>query len=279
MTIRRNPSITSILIYSVLCLFVLFCAFPIFYLGLTSLKPYKALYTSPPQLFLFEPTLENFKVMWEQAGYHSFLNSLIVSIGATVISLFFGVLAAYGFTMFNFSGRKFWMFLVLVTRAYPPVTTLIPVYFIIQYLGLIDTKIGLIIALVGLQTSLVIWVMRSFFATIPKEIMESVMVDGGSLWTAFFRIALPLSMPGLVASGVLIFVLYWNEFLMPLILTSSNVSRTVPVAISTFLVSEEKAHWGTLSGLGLLGTIPALIILWIGGKYLVKGLTAGAVKG
>lgn len=275
---HKGVPVISLLIYVSVSLCVIFSLFPIFYLGVTSIKSYKALYATPPKFFIFQASLENYEMLWNEGSYSFFVNSLIVATTATFLSLFLGALLAYGFAMFKFSGKRALFFFILITRAYPPVTTLIPIYFVVRYLGLMDSKVGLIILYTSLQMSLIVWVMRSFFVRIPKEIMECALIDGGSLGDVFFRIALPLSAPGLVASGVLVWILYWNEFLMALVLTSTSAAKTVPVAISSYLVSEGKAHWGSLSALGLLGVIPALLILGITGKYLVKGLMAGAVK-
>lgn len=275
----KGLPISSMLIYVAVTLCLIYSLFPLFYIFITSLKSYTALYRIPPRFFVFQKTLKNYEVLWSEEGYIYFVNSFIVASLATFISLFLGVLAGYVFARFKFIGKKLLFLLILLTRVFPPVTTVIPIYFIINYLGLMNSKQGLILLYASLQMGLVVWIMRGFFATIPDEVIESASIDGASEWTTFLRIALPLASPGLAASGILVWILYWNEFLMALILTSTNAATTMPVLISSFLVGETKAHWGTLSALSFLGILPALLVVGIAGKYLMKGLIAGAVKG
>ncbi|MBE3145492.1 MAG: carbohydrate ABC transporter permease [Planctomycetes bacterium] len=275
---RRSERVTYAFLYVTVAVFVFYSLFPIFYMVITSIKSYMDLYASPPRFFAFEATLENYRELYREGAQSYFLNSVVIASAATFLTLFFGSLMAFNFAKHRFWGKKALFFMIIVTRAYPPVTTLIPIYLMVRSMGLYDTRVGLIVVYASLQMSLVVWVMRSFFASIPKETMESALVDGASITTLFFRIALPLTVPGLVASGILVWVLYWNEFLMALILTSTNVSKTIPVALSSFLVSEQKAHWGTLSAFGLIGIVPILVIVAVASKHFVKGIMAGSVK-
>jgi multiple sugar transport system permease protein len=161
---------------------------------------------------------------------------------------------------------------------YPPVTTLIPVFFAIQYMGLHDTRTAVILAYAGFQIPFVIWIMKAFFEDIPRDIIESASLDGANLLTTFRKMIIPLSLPGILATGILVFVLNWNEFLFALVLTSYD-AKTAPVAVASFAETEGMLQWGTLSVLGVLTIFPILIIMLFLRKYLIKGLLIGAVKG
>lgn len=274
---RSNFRSTVIYVLIVLCLFL--ALFPLVYLFSISVKPRILLFDVPPKWF-FKPTWDAYRQIFSIGGeLRFFINSIIIASIATMMALFIGSLGAFAFAQpfFRFSSKKGLFFLVLVTRMYPPVTTLIPMYFVMKRLGLIDTRMALIILYIAFQIPLVIWVMRGFFAKIPKEIEESALLDGCSPISVFFRIVVPLSTPGLAASGILIFVLNWNEFIFPLVLTSIR-AKTAPVAVMSFLQMDADLLWSSLAAMGIVIILPVIVLMLVAGKYLTKGLTMGALK-
>jgi len=268
----------KIIILGVIGFCLLLAMFPIYYLFLVSVKPQKILFVIPPKFF-FQSTFDFYKrILADKKEYIVFLNSAVVASAATILALIIGSLGAFAFTHFKFALKKTLFFLVLLTRMYPPIATLIPIYFMLKYLNLLDTRLGLIVVYTGFQIPLVVWLMRSFFVKIPKAIQESALLDGCSTMAMFIRIVVPLSAPGLAAVGIVIFVLSWNEFLFALVLTSFN-ARTAPVAVASWYVVENSLEWEMLCAIGLLTTVPMFGFMAVCGKYLIRGLTLGALKG
>jgi multiple sugar transport system permease protein len=268
----------KIIVPALIILLMIFTLFPLYYLFLTSVKPAGLMFSIPPK-FIFGPSFTGYgDILIKQKYFRFYVNSMIVSLLSTILCLGFGAFGAFAFSTFRFLGHKALFLITLITRMYPPVTTLIPVFFAIKYLGLHDTRTALILAFAGFQIPFIIWVMKAFFDEIPRELIESASLDGASLLKAFQKIILPLSLPGLLASGILVFVLNWNEFLFALVLTSTT-AKTAPVVVASFTETEGMLQWGTISVLGVLTIIPILIIVLFLRKYLVKGLLIGAMKG
>ncbi len=185
---------------------------------------------------------------------------------------------SYGFVHIKFRGKKILLFSILITRMFPPVTTLIPVYMIEGKWGLADTRIGLILPYISFQIPLIIWIMNEFMFQIPKEIEESAALDGCTAGKMFRYINVPLSMPGITASGILAFIYNWNELMFAVILTSYN-ARTLPVILKAFTESEGSLQWSAASAIGVITLLLIVLFFLLMNKYLVKGLVAGAVKG
>lgn len=274
----RAPGLGRVTIAVLLAVLMVFTLFPIYYLFVTSVKPAGLMFSVPPKL-LFAPDFSGYSNILLNYKYHRYyVNSFIVSLLSTLLCLAFGAFGAFAFSAFRFLGQRALFSIVLVTRMYPPVTTLIPVFFAIQQIGLHDTRIALILAVAGFQIPLVIWVLKAFFDEIPKELIESASLEGATLPVIFWKIILPLSLPGMLAAGILVFVLNWNEFLFALVLTSDN-AKTAPVTVASFAETEGMLQWGTVSVLGVLTLLPIIVIAACLRRYLVKGLLLGAVKG
>ncbi len=261
-----------------LALLMIFTLFPLYYLFLTSVKPAGLMFDVPPKFFFSASFSEYVNMIINHKYYRYYFNSILISFFSTLLCLVFGAFGAFAFSAFRFMGQKFLFLIILITRMYPPVTTLIPVFFAIQYMGLHDTRTAVILAYTGFQIPFVIWIMKAFFEDIPRDIIESASLDGATLLTTFRKIIIPLSLPGALATGILVFVLNWNEFLFALVLTSYD-AKTAPVAVASFAETEGMLQWGTLSVLGVLTIFPILIIMLFLRKYLIKGLLIGAVKG
>ena len=225
---------------------------------------------------LFVPTLDGFKSLLQGNFASSFGNSLLVSSLSTGFSLLIGVPAAYALTRWDFKGRDRIALWILVTRMAPPIAFTIPFFLAYQALGLQDTVMGLAIVYLTFNLAIVIWLMQTFFEAVPASLEEAAWIDGCGVWQAFWRVSLPLTAPGLAATAVLCFIFSWNDFFYALILTRTN-AITAPVAIVNFL-QYEGWEWTKIAASGTLVMFPVVVFTILVRKYLVRGLTAGAVK-
>lgn len=225
---------------------------------------------------LFRPTFENYTALWTGTFPASFGNSVIASSASTVLSLLLGVPAAYSLSRWRFRGRSGVALWILATRMAPPIAFTIPFFLAFRTIGLSDTVTGLVIIYITFNLALVIWTMRSFFDGIPHSLEEAAFIDGCGVWSTFVRIILPLSTPGLAATGILCFILSWNDFFFALILTRTHAT-TSPVAIVNFM-QYEGWEWGKIAAGGTLVMLPVVAFTIIVRTYLVSGLMAGSVK-
>jgi len=250
--------------------------FPPVVLFLTSIKNEVDSISFPPK-WIFIPTLRNYTEIFQTSPFGGYvLHSLIVASLNTALVLTLGSLAAYSLARFKFKGSDNIAFWILSIRMMPPVAAIIPIYIIMRNLHLLDTPWSLIITYLTFNLPFAVWMMRSFFREIPREIEESALVDGCSVAGAFRSIALPLVAPGLVATGILTFIFSWNEFLFALILTGSK-AVTLPVGITGYM-KETGIEWGYMTAGGVLALIPVIVFTVLVQKHLVKGLTMGALK-
>ncbi len=250
--------------------------FPPVVLFLTSIKTELDALSFPPK-WIFKPTLENYTEIFEFSPFARYLlNSFIVASLNTGVVLVLGSFAAYSLARFRFKGADDIAFWILSVRMMPPVAAIIPIYIIMRNLRLLDTPWSLVITYLTFNLPFAVWMMRSFFREIPREIEESALVDGCSIFRSFRSIALPLVAPGLAATGILTFIFSWNEFLFALILTGSK-AVTLPVGITGYM-KETGINWGYMTAGGALALIPVILFTILAQKHLVKGLTMGALK-
>lgn len=260
----------------VLYIYAVWCIFPLYWIVITALKTPVDAIAYPPN-FLFWPTLDNFsQALGNAETWVWFRNSAIVAFGTTILSLAIGAPTAYILARFAFKGRGDYGFWILSTRMTPPVAMLIPFFVMYNQTGLLDTHIGLIMAHVGLNLSIVVWLLRGFFAELPQEIEEAAYLDGDTYFEAFWRMTLPLAKPGLTAVGILVFLLSWNEFLFSLVLGGNDV-RTLPVGLYSF-IGYQKIEWAKLSASAVLIVIPLIVFILIFQKQLIRGLTLGSYR-
>lgn len=255
-------------------------AFPVYWLVTTSLKIGAEVATFPPTYLPSTLTLENYRLVFQtENAPRFFLNSIVVALISTAVTVFLGAMAAYALSKhyLAFQIRRVLMLWILVTRIFPPITTAIPYYVILRNLGLTDTHAGLILTYVAAGLPFVIWLMLGFFQDLPPEIERAAIVDGCSLWQRFTQVVLPLTLPGLAVAAIFAFIYAWNEFLFASMLTSFN-AKTLPVVVSGY-ISDKFLRWGEMSALGVLMLIPVIIFAATVQRYLVRGLTFGAVKG
>jgi len=264
-------------IIAVVIVFVSF--FPTVWLVLTSLKSTADIYAWPI-VFLPEPlTLENYDyILNETPEFIRYLwNSLVVATATTVSILSFGGLAAYAIARLKFTGRNVILIGMLAVSMFPPLALLPSLFDIFLELDLINSYPSLIIAHVGLYMPMAIWILSSYYKTIPLEIEDAARVDGCSSFRIFWNIILPLSVPGLIATGLIVFIFSWNEFPLALVLLSDNTMRTAPVGISLY-PGEFSFPWEIISAATVLAILPVLIISGIFSNRIIGGLTAGSVK-
>lgn len=250
--------------------------FPLVWLVLTSLKTREE-YLAMPPVWIFVPHFSNYETLFKTLGFGSkLLNSILVSIGGTLIALVIGASAGYGFSRARFRGKTALLFGILAVRMYPPITTLVPIFLGAASLGLLDSRATLATLYGALQLPLVIYLSKSFFDDIPIELEEAGAIDGASQGRIFWLIILPLVRPGLLTAGVFAFIMSWNEFMFALVLTAKQ-AVTAPIALSGFM-SDHEIQWGLLSAIGVVTTAPVVILGLIIRRHLAKGLTLGAVK-
>lgn len=275
---KERSRLKTTIIVVVIVLAVVWTVFPLYYLFLTSVKPAKTLLESPPK-FAVKPTFETYdQILIEERYYRFFVNSFIIAGCATILALFLGATAAFSFSHWRFRGKEKIFLASLVGRMFPPVTTLIPIYFMMKLLRILDTHLSLILVYAAFQVPLVLLILRDFFSQVPREICECAYLDGCRSWQVFVRIILPLSKHGIIAAGILCFVEAWNEFLFALVLTSFT-AKTAPVVLATYVENEGMLQWGALAALGVWTVLPTILFMLFLRKFLIKGLTLGALKG
>jgi multiple sugar transport system permease protein len=224
----------------------------------------------------FAPTLDNYRALRVGQFPHSFINSALASGASTLLSLLIGVPAAYALSRVEVRARRQIALWVLATRMAPPIAFTIPFFLAYRHLDLLDTVTGLVIIYLTFNLALVIWMMRTFFDSVPRALEEAAWIDGSSVWGAFLRVTLPLAAPGLAATTVLCFIFSWNDFFYALILTRT-AAMTAPVAIVNFM-QYEGWEWGKIAAGGTLVMLPVVVFSVLVRRYLISGLTIGAVK-
>ncbi|MBL8153490.1 MAG: carbohydrate ABC transporter permease [Anaerolineae bacterium] len=286
MDARVRKNLTNILSDGFLIIYFLFALFPILWMVLVSLKSTNELFTTQ---FIFTPTLENYQailfgdpraaagVVARQEFPRNFLNSFIVSSGAVVISLIVGVPAAYALARYNFKGKENLAFTFLSFRFAPELVVIIPLSLLYRQLGLYDTYFGIIWVYQLVTLPLLIWVLRSYFEDISPDIEQAAMIDGYPWYRIFLQVLLPLVRPGLAAAALLAFVFAWNNFIFPLILGASNV-QTVTVSALGY-ISSAQAFFNRMAAAAVISSLPQIILALSIQRYLIRGLSFGAVKG
>lgn len=272
---RRRLRLIGNLVYA-LALFavVFFMLTPFLWMVLNAFKTPLQIIRLPPEL-IFEPTMRNFQNVFGAQNFMRYIiNSLIIGAGSTLIGLLIGLPAAYSIARFR---QNRLALVILMARMVPGITFLVPLFIVFRTLGMIDTYTSLILThmLVGLP--FIVWVMVPFFESIPRELTEAAVVDGASALRAFVTVVLPLSGPGIVTASILSFVFSWNNFMFSIVLASSR-TRTVPVAIYNF-ISYAQIDWGGLMAAAVVITLPVLALAIVTQRYVIRGLTAGAIKG
>lgn len=265
-----------VILYAILAIVGIVWLFPVIWMFVTSMKTQVQTFRIPP-VWIFKPVYQNYSDLFFASNIQKYLiNGLVIASTSTAICLVLGSFAAFALTRFHIRGREDIAFWMLSTRMFPPIASAIPLYLLLRRLGLLDTHLGLIIVYLSLNLGFATWMMRGFFRELPVELEESAMIDGCSRYGAFFRVVLPLSAPGLVATAILCFIFAWNEFLFALLFTGRN-AKTMPVVLAGF-ITQTGIRWGALTAAGVLTALPTIILACFAQKYIVRGLTLGAIK-
>lgn len=277
MTLAKRSS--DIIAFAVLVLLVLCVLAPLLWLYLSSFKDRVEMYAIPPVIIPHKPTLMSYRTVFTDAAFQSgFLNSIIVAVASTVVTVLLSAPAAYAFARFLKRGGSLVMFLVLVTRMFPPVTFSLPFFILLRDFHLVNTKVGLVMVYLSFQLPLAIWLLESFFRDVPRELEDAARVDGLNRTQVLTRIVIPLALPGVAVATIFSFLLSWNEFLYALILTRTNVAQTMPVVISGW-ISIFQIQWGKMTAAAGIYVLPAIAFVSVAQKGMLRGLMRGGLKG
>jgi len=279
MTLRaRRRIITKTGLLVGLLIGAVFAGFPVFWMLVSSFKTNTEIFAFPPQLitkgFSFDAYIAVFN---DPEEIRFFINSYVVALSVTAVTVLVSLMAAYAFSRHEFRFKKPLNMVILGVQAVPPITLLIPFFGLMVTLHLYNTYAGLILTYVVFTLPYAIIMMTGYFNTLPRELDEAVKIDGGGSWTTLWRILVPISVPGIVSVGVYTFMIAWNEYLFALTLTRTTDMRTVPVGIQ-LLLGQNSYHWNQMMAISVLGSIPVLILFLVFQRYFIGGLTSGSVK-
>lgn len=266
-------------VYVPLGVFLVVLLFPFYWMAITAFKPNDELLSREGNPFwVSNPTLAHIrKLLFDTAYPDWLLNTMLVSVVATLLSLLGSVLAAYAIERLRFKGSRYVGMSIFLAYLVPPSILFIPLATIVYKLQLFDTRLALILTYPTFLVPFCTWLLMGYFKSIPFELEECALIDGASRWQILFKIVLPLAVPGLISAGIFAFTLSWNEFIYALTFISSSEVKTVPVGVVTELVEGDVYHWGSLMAGALLGSLPVAILYSFFVEYYVSGLT-GAVK-
>jgi len=278
---RLNKIFKNIWVYCGLIFFIVTMLFPFYWMLITSITPDNIIYDiNRNSLIVLEPTIEHYLKLIQDSPFLLWLkNSLLVAIVSTSISLVVGTMAAYSLARLRFRGGQTMGMLIFVTYLVPTTLLFLPLAYVVRSLGMFDKPIALMMTYPTFLIPFCTWLLMGYFKGIPRELEECAMVDGCTRFGAFFKIVLPISLPGLVSAGLFAFTLSWNEFIYALTLAQSNSVKTLPTGVVSQLVLGDVYFWGQLMAAALLGSVPIAILYSFFLEYYVKGMTAGAVKG
>jgi multiple sugar transport system permease protein len=285
--VERKLNITILTLVGILLL-ILFVGIPFYWVFNLSLTSEEEAYS--PKLFPTNPTLNNYfdlfnpsKAAARAARFENFtgplVNSTVVALIVTALSMLIGCLAAYNLARFNYRGKSYVSLYILFAYVFPPFFLMIPLNIVINMIRLGDTLIGLILAHLAYTVPFSTWILRGYFMGMPKDIEDSALVDGCSRFQALWRVVLPISAPGLVTAAIFSFTLSWDDLIFALVILSKAENYTLPLAISLFMQGGEVYAWGELAASTILATIPPVALYLLIQKYVISGLTGGAIKG
>ena len=278
---KRGTPNKEILVIVILSVILLFFMFPVLWMVLTSFKTKSEYFSYPPVFIPKHFSFHNYLHAMQyppdgRGGIQGLRDSLIISISSTLVSIIVGALAAYGIVRFKTGGENlsFW---ILSIRMFPPVASVLPLFLIFKQIKLMYTHYALIVANTIFNLPFVVWLLKGFFEEIPAELEEAALIDGCSNVKAFVRITIPLTTPGLATASLFSFIFSWNEFMFALLLTRRNV-RTLTVVVGS-LVGGHEILWGEIAAIGVIAIIPGILLAIFLQKYIIRGLTLGAIKG
>jgi multiple sugar transport system permease protein len=265
-------------VYLGLIVGLIFTLFPVFWILISSVKTNTEIFAYPPSFIPQDFTYSAYiNIFTDKDKIRFFFNSYFIALTVTIFTLVIAILSGYSFSRFNFKLKRFLNLTIISTQTIPPITLLIPYFGIVVTFKIFDTYLALILTYLVFTLPYATLMMTSYFNTLPKELDDAVLMDGGSNFTALLRVIVPISLPGIVATCVYTFLLCWNEFLFALTLTKSYDMRTVPIGIQ-LLMGQHAYEWNEMMAMSIIGTIPILFLYLFAQKYFLAGLTSGSVK-
>jgi trehalose/maltose transport system permease protein len=265
--------------YTLIAAIIFYAVFPFYWAIVSSLKGGSAIYST--DIFPPNPSFDNYRTLFaEQPFARNIVNSLIVAAVATALSLVLAITAAYALGRVRFRGRAAMLFAILSVSMFPQIAVLSGMFELVRWVGLYNSLTGLILSYLILALPFTAWVLTAFIRELPRELEEAAIVDGAKPWRILTRVFLPVMGPALAATGLLAFIVAWNEFLFALTFTLSTEKRTVPVAIALITgASAYELPWGRIMAASVTVTVPLIVLVLVLQRWIVSGLTAGAVKG
>lgn len=277
-SIKGKKSIVTILTYAGLAIGLVYASFPVLWMLSCSIKSNTEIFSLPPKLIPKVVTLKAYHAIFSSPmKVRFFLNSYFVAIVVTLLTLLVSILAGYSFSRYSFKLKKPLNLFIISTQTVPPITLMIPYFGLVVAFKMYDTYFALIFTYMVFTLPYAILMMTGYFNTLPRELDEAVMVDGGSNFYALWHVLVPISIPGIVATGVYTFLLCWNEFLFALTLTKTTKMRTLPIGIQQ-LMGQHAYEWNEMMAMSLLGSLPILLMYLAAQRHFLAGMTAGSVK-
>lgn len=276
--VSTRKKLLKALLYLTLFIGLAYTLFPIVWMVSCAFKQNTEIFTVPQKIIPRVPTLDAFKAVFsDPVKIRYFLNSYLVAFVTTGITIVFAILTGYAFSRYNFRLKKPLNSFIILTQSIPPITLLIPYFGLVVSIGLYNTYWAMIVTYLVFTLPYATIMITGYINTLPKELDEAVSIDGGSTWCALWKVLVPISKPGLVATGIYTFLQCWNEYLFALCLTKGREMRTVPVGIQ-LLMGQITYSWNEMMAMSILGSVPIIIIFLFAQKYFIAGLSAGAVK-
>lgn len=273
----RHP-VAGVLRYAVLVGGAVVMAMPFVYMLATSLKPQQYVLTFPPEFIPHQPTVANYTEAWTTQDFaRYFVNSGVVAVSTTVISLLLSSMMAFAMARMRFVGREWAFRLLLLGLMIPPMMLVIPQFVLAKYLGLLDSLTGLVVFYVAGSLPLNVFLLRSFFESVPTEIEQAMLVDGAGAWTRYWRLILPLSRPALATVTIFTFLASWDEFTWALTTINNPAKRTLPLAIDLFQ-GQNATLWGLVFAASAIAVVPVILVFCLLQRHFVAGLTSGAIR-
>lgn len=276
LTRRQRRALTLAMRYIIAVAVTLLFLFPVYWLFMISFKTPEEIFHVPPLWLPGQIQFNNYWVLFKDGDVVAILNSLIVAGTSSVIAMVLGTFCAYSLARFNTGGENLAMW-IISQRMIPPMAVVFPIFLIYVHFGMVDTFSGLILLYTAFNLPYVIWMMRGYIDDIPLELEESALVDGCTRWQVMWKVVFPMARSGLMATAVFTFVFAWNDFLFALILTRTEVI-TFPVQLTHYMGGQSN-FWAKIAAMSVLGTLPIFVAVTIMQRYLVRGISLGAVKG
>jgi multiple sugar transport system permease protein len=278
-SINRQELIHRLILLFTISLIIVWSIGPIYWIVITGLKNTEEVYMSPPTLFPRDLTLKNFVTIFTERPFAFYLrNSVIVASTTVIISTFCAILAGYAFAKMNIKGKSIWLLVIILTRAVPPASLLVPFYVMGKSFNLINTLFILMLGYIYLTLPLNIWIITSFFEQFPDELIDAAEIDGCTRTSALFRVVMPSLLPALTAVGIITFMLSWNELLYGVVFTNTKAAKTLSPGLTDFF-GDFHIFWNQLASASIIAVLPAVVFTVFFSRYLISGLIRGAIKG